>query len=90
MYAQRRKKKRSSNRIYRVDLERGSNGGFGFSISGEKPCSFSCVTKTSPVYGLLKTGDYLIAVKDLETDGKFRLYLSKSRLITRDLLQVPR
>lgn len=69
MYAQRRKKKRSSNRIYRIDLERGSNG-FGFSISGEKPCTFSCVSKTSPVFGLLKQGDYLIAVKDLEIDGK--------------------
>lgn len=72
MYAQRRKKKRSSNRIYRVDLERGSNGGFGFSISGEKPCTFSCVAKSSPVFGLLKAGDYLIAVKDLETDGELR------------------
>uniref|UniRef100_A0A336N0F5 CSON003869 protein n=1 Tax=Culicoides sonorensis TaxID=179676 RepID=A0A336N0F5_CULSO len=68
MHAQRRKKKRSSNRIYRVDLERGPTG-YGFSISGEKPCSFSCVTKTSPVYGLLRAGDFLIAVKDLETDG---------------------
>lgn len=90
MYAQRRKKKRSSNRIYRVDLERGSNGGFGFSISGEKPCSVSCVVKTSPVFGILKSGDYLIAVKDLETDGKFRCSLLISSLIKRLFLQVPK
>lgn len=49
-----------------MELERGASGSFGITISGQKPCILSSISKNSPaeVAGL-RAGDFLISINGL-------------------------
>ncbi|XP_055378181.1 regulator of G-protein signaling loco isoform X3 [Condylostylus longicornis] len=58
----RRRKKRPNYNTRTVEVSRGCNG-FGFTISGQKPCILSCIVENSPAdQAGLKAGDFLISV----------------------------
>lgn len=61
-HSRRRKKQRPSYGKRLVDVYRSING-FGFTISGQKPCILSCIVSNSPADTAgLRTGDFLISV----------------------------
>lgn len=58
----RRRKKRPNYGVRTVEVSRGKNG-YGFTISGQKPCILSCIVPGSPAEKAgLRAGDYLVAV----------------------------
>lgn len=65
MHNHRRRKKRPNYGIRTLDVSRGLNG-FGFTISGQKPCILSCIVANSPSDRIgLRAGDFLISVNEL-------------------------
>lgn len=87
MNNQRRRKKRHTHGNKTVDVCRGKNG-YGFTISGQQPCILSCIVAGSPADRCgLKTGDYLLAVNNLNVskashDEVVRLIGSSSGTLT--------
>lgn len=65
MHHNRRRKKQRPNYGKRVvDVCRSVNG-FGFTISGQKPCILSCIVKNSPADSAgLRAGDFLMSVNN--------------------------
>lgn len=60
MQQHRRRRKQRSGGKRLIDVCRSING-FGFTISGQKPCIFSCIVPNSPAaIAGLRTGDFLI------------------------------
>ncbi|XP_029644744.1 regulator of G-protein signaling 12 isoform X3 [Octopus sinensis] len=58
----RRRKRRPMNGVKTVDVIRGTLG-YGFTISGQGPCTLSCIVSGSPAEAIgLKPGDFLLAV----------------------------
>lgn len=65
MYHNRRRKKRPNYGTRNVNIIRGLNG-FGFTITGQKPCILSCIVLNSPAdLAHLRAGQFLIAVNGL-------------------------
>lgn len=61
----RRRKKRPNYGTRTVEVCRGNNG-FGFTISGQKPCILSCIVSNSPAdMAGLRAGNFLISVNGL-------------------------
>lgn len=61
-YLPRRRKRRPMNGVKTVEVVRG-NVGYGFTISGQNPCTLSCIVSGSPAETIgLKPGDFLLAV----------------------------
>lgn len=58
----RRRKRRPMNGVKTVEVVRGTVG-YGFTISGQNPCTLSCIVSGSPAEAIgLKPGDFLLAV----------------------------